>query len=225
MLIIFDLDDTLIQTTDITTPYLLQKLLQFLHKKEVFYNYPEAKKKLFSLHFRSNTTAEALENFFLVYPKGKKFWEESLELIYSYLEEDVPISPYVKTLETLIQLKEKYLLCLVTKGERYIQMRKLKKAGIHREIFSKILVSSLGDKRRCYQKILLEKRRLPGDTIIIGDRPKQDLQPGKELGCYTVHIKQGRGKILQSDFSDYIIENIKELPSIVRELSKQKKAG
>ena len=112
---------------------------------------------------------------------------------------------------------------MVTKGKRKIQLKKLKKAGIDSKLFSKIVVSSKEDKKKIYQQILRETKKQPDEIVVIGDRPNLDLRPAKELGCITIHIRQGRGKIEPSHDYDYIIDELDRSIPIINKLSKEQR--
>ncbi len=213
MWIIFDLDDTLLQTSEVTTPYCLHKVAEKLAQNRI--EQKDFFEDLISLHTASYSSKETLHKFFQKHPAKKKFHFEIAKFLYEDLSKEAPVIPYPEVKKNLFYLAKANTLFIVSKGELPIQLEKLKKAGIDRELFSKIVVSSNEDKMDSYQQIVRMAPMNRAEILAVGDRPVLDLKPAKELGCTTVHIKRGRGKGLESNYHDFIIDHLDQLMDIV----------
>lgn len=131
-----------------------------------------------------------------LYLKAKKILDST------QLPKQITLLPSAKTL--LESLKNDFKLFVVTFGNKQLQEMKLKNTGIDRGYFCKIVVTDQRVKKRSYQRLFEEYQLNPKDGIVIGDRALGDLKPAKELGCYTVHIKWGRG--LNQEFDKSIMD-------------------
>ena len=70
--------------------------------------------------------------------------------------------------------------------------------------------------------ILEELKKRPEETIVIGDRIKQDLLPAKELGLFTIQMRWGRGKRSFSSTEykiDTEIYSLLELPEAIQNIT------
>ena len=216
MLIIFDLDDTLIQTTEsITLPK-----LRLLHKGLVFngldVNDPKySLENLEHLNAISLSAKEALSIFLKDLPQN--IFEQALDEIYGPIPNEISVELVRGVTTVLPRLKFVYKLFVITLGKKELQLEKMKKAGMDFSIFSNIIVTE-GSKKPLYQKILENESISPQQIVVCGDRVERDLLPGKELGFSTVLMKQGRGKILQGskEYVDYEVNDFYELENILK---------
>ncbi len=227
MLIIFDLDDTLIDTSGCITHYKLEDALNLMVNQGL--QVPDLNGSLDLLR-RLNHTAEsarrALSEFIEILGADKKFYEMGVKEIYQNISPDLPIYPLEGALELLTHLSEHHQLALVTIGDTAQQMNKMEKAGIDSLIFSKIAVCEDRNKKPHYQVIMDELGYLPSEVIVCGDRVALDLAPARELGCKTVQMRWGRGLSAPSVPSvmgfkgevDYCISELKELKGIVSDI-------
>ncbi len=218
MLIIFDLDDTLIDTLGSITP---QKLKKAVEKMEVLglrlKNKELELNSLLKFDQTSPSCKLSVEKFLEKYDK-KKYLSIALQEIYNELDPSIKILPQKNALKILKDLRKRHLLALVTVGEKDIQYTKLKNAGIDCSLFSIIDVVKEG-KGPSYKKIIDTLKAKPEKTLVIGDKVEGDLLPAKKLDCITVFVKKGRGKNIVSDrsFVDYEIEELEEIKKIIGE--------
>ncbi len=218
MLIIFDLDDTLIDTFGSITPFRLKKALQkMVHEGLEIQNLSKAQKKLSQINQTAQTSNEALFLFLKQLKNSKKYLALALkEMVSLPFPEDIKVQTTPKAIDTLRDL-QKHKLFIVTIGAQKGQYEKLKKAGIDRCLFSNIYACDSKDKKPFYQKILKDEGIDPQRVYVVGDRVYRDLEPAKKLGCITVHMKWGRGLCLKEDKScvDFEISKLEELKEIL----------
>ena len=77
-----------------------------------------------------------------------------------------------------------------------------------------------GSKKEAYQEIIENISISPSKVLVIGDRIPVDLAPAKELGCKTVHVKQGRGVHSQGseEAVDFAITGLSQLMGVYLKL-------
>jgi putative hydrolase of the HAD superfamily len=61
----------------------------------------------------------------------------------------------------------------------------------------------------------------PSDSVLIGDSPRRDIEPGRSLGIRTVYARYGdRFSIDRTNVpADFIIDTMTELPEILLKIS------
>lgn len=211
MLIIFDLDDTLIDTTFAITPRRHRAVFETL-KLEKWERFSEINQK-------SLSSSQAFEIFFNEMNLSKEKLKKALSLLGKPLPEDceVPATPGAK--ELIERLHLSHTLALVTIGRPKLQLQKMKKAGIQPEIFSKLIVGRGPGKKQEYEKILIELGFSPQETVVCGDRISIDLTPAKILGLTTIHYPRGRGegKTGNPEDVDFTITELKDLERYLHE--------
>jgi len=175
LLIVFDLDDTLIDTSGTILAQRLQKVARDLH--------PGSESQLLRLNHSAKSSKESLGEFCEI----------------SDLQDlDIQSLPFVEQPQTLQganallkTLSLEHDLILVTIGRDDFQREKIKRAGINLRFFSEVIVCN--EKFNVYKRLLQKYPYAPSQVVVIGDRIDRDLTPAKLLGCKTIHIKWGRG--------------------------------
>lgn len=194
MLIIFDLDDTLIDTSAYITPPKLEKaLVRMVEEGCVLIEPEKALKDLLNFNQEQSSSGAALELFAQKYNIDSKTQAIGLEELYDGFPEPSTVRPVFGALETLEQLSLEGRLAVVSVGNKEQQLFKLEKAGIPSSFFYKIFILEEKNKKKYYERLIEELQIEPDQVIVCGDRIKIDLLPAKEIGCYTVHMERGRG--------------------------------
>lgn len=192
MLIIFDLDDTLIDTSGCITPIKLKAALQRMMESGLSIpDFNVAFEQLMQIDRLKESGRATLEEFLRAHPV---FLEIGLKELYETSCEKIPVASTPDTLELLQELKRSHTLALVTIGERDQQMQKMKNAGIDFLLFSKIVVCARPNKGLHYEAIATELGYPASEVVVCGDRIITDLSPAKALGFKTVHVLWGRGR-------------------------------
>ena len=221
MLIIFDLDDTLIDTSGCITHYKLEDALHAMVKAGLAVpDFSAALDLLRRIDRTAESAREALSEFVDILGFDKTILDVGIKEIYENPSSDLPIFPIDGATELLYDLGQQHQLALVTVGIPQHQMDKLKKAGIDSRIFSKISVIEERNKKPHYQKIVDELGYSSGEVLVCGDRIPIDLLPARELGFKTVQMLWGRGlnSLKSRGDVDYFISKICELKEIVNGL-------
>jgi FMN phosphatase YigB (HAD superfamily) len=214
LLIIFDLDDTLIDTSGCVIPYKLKKVLESMVG---FDSDSSLLQSLLDEDALLSGSRAAVESFGAKYNFSAEAIGRGITELNTSLPEDFSVSCTPNAKETLELLGLRATLALVTIGHPSFQMDKLKKAGIEASIFSKISVLESATKKSAYKVIAEEFSLSPDQVWVCGDRVKTDLLPAHELGYKTVHMKWGRGKGVNPEpWVDYTICSLTELKDIIR---------
>ena len=218
MLIIFDLDDTLIDTSGCITPIQLRNAVEKL--EELGLKFPckaTALEGLLRLNKTAPSARHALEEFFEINEIDSSYMPIAASTVYDEISSSIEVHAHDRAVQVLNALRETHKLALVTVGRSDLQLMKLQKAGIHSEIFSKIVVTQYKNKKIHYKSIVEELDMDPSEVIVCGDRISIDLTPAKELGYKTVHMLSGRGVYSQGNKGDvdYTISHLSEIAKIL----------
>lgn len=218
MLIIFDLDDTLIDTSGFVTPLKMKICLERLIASGVFVSdFAAAYEKLLGQSARAAKSKDA----FIAFARSLCASDHQIQLALHELTTPlpatfrVPMTPHAK--ETIEFYRNRYPLAIVTGGHPPFQLDKLKKAGIDSSFFSMIGIPEDSIKKPYYQA-LQEKFCLPSQEIwVCGDRIEMDLKPAFELGFRTVHMRWGRGSLMPTEkWIHHSINDLSELKEIIK---------
>ena len=218
MLIIFDLDDTLIDTSGFVTPLKMKVCLEQLVASGVFVpDFSSAYEELLVQSERAAKSKDALIAFAKSLSADERQIEAALHELTTPLPAmfRVPMTPHAQ--EILEFYKDLCPLAIVTGGHPPFQLDKLKKAGIDSSFFSMIGIPE-DSKKKPYYQALQEKFCLPPQEIwVCGDRIEMDLKPAFELGFKTVHMRWGRGALLQTEkWIHHSINDLSELKEIIK---------
>lgn len=196
MLIVFDLDDTLIDTSGTILTQRLQRVARDLH--------PGSENQLLRLNHNAKSSKESLGEFCEI----SDLQELSIHS-FPFVEQPQPLQGANALLKTL---SLDHNLALVTIGDDDFQREKIKRADINLRFFSEVCVCK--EKFSIYKRLLEKYSYEPSQVVVIGDRIDRDLAPAKLLGCKTIHIKWGRG-VNFSDRRGHVDFAIRKLEQIL----------
>ncbi len=133
------------------------------------------------------------------------------------VETDIQLFP--GTRELLGELREKgYPLHLVTQGHRPTQEEKIRILGLE-PYFDSIhhVDPKQGERKRdAFSRVMARTKLTPMSYLSVGNRIDTDIAEAKELGWQTCWLRYGEYKhmtpTLPLERPDYTIENLKELP-------------
>ena len=218
MLIIFDLDDTLIDTSGYVTPFKMKECLKKLVEIGVSIpDFSQAYSDLLAINALSPKSKQAVEQFAASYGATPLQIGEALQELTTPLPSgfSVPTTPFAK--EILDYYRFRSSLALVTGGHPPFQRDKLEKAGIEVSVFSMIAIPEDSIKKPYYEALQREFSISPRDVWVCGDRVAMDLKPALELGFHTVHMRWGRGTLAAREpWIEYSISTLRELKEIIK---------
>ena len=212
MLLIFDLDDTLIPTSAEITPKKLEQALAKMIDNGLLVDFKQGREILFAMNEKAYRSREAIREFATVMQGTQRDAEIGLMALEDDLKK-IEVNKEPKLNDFLKGLKEKYKLAIVTGGKKQVQNEKIDLYGIDRTLFEEIIVEEWGMKERAY----LQLKEKFGPFLVIGDRITNDLSCAKKLGGITIHIRQGRGAYEPKNHPDvdFEIRTITELTEVL----------
>lgn len=217
MLIIFDLDDTLLDTSGTIAPFKMRECLKRLIEDGAqVQDFEKAYGDLMTLNQASaRCSRDAVCHF--AQRTGCRDVGRALAELISPLPMGFAISTTPHAKEVLSYFKSKYFLALVTGGHPPFQREKMEKAGLEPSVFSKIAIPEDSVKKPFYEAFAREFSIEPKKVWVCGDRVEMDLRPAYELGFHAIHMRWGRGKAVSSpDWVEHTISFLPELKGIIR---------
>ncbi len=218
MLIIFDLDDTLIKTSELITPWRFKQVLDHLQEVGLLQNASHSLlNDLIEKHSEYSSSQEALGDLFKKSGIDDSIIQEAAHKLNAY-DPDIPVSVFSGVYQLLNKLKKEYQLALVTSGTMQIQNLKIQKSDLTNNYFDFIEIVEGTDKKTAYQNIFNSSNNQK--VIVVGDRIVRDLLPAKNLGFTTVLVRQGRGKHqkINKDQVDFVIDDVTEVENLIKSI-------
>ena len=155
MLIVFDLDDTLIDTSSSITPVRLKEaLLEMIKHGLKLPNFQKVLKKLLDINEKSKSSNEALEIFVDNLKIEKKNENLGKKILQSENLGGIKINTFHNVKKTLQSLAKNHTLALLSRGNERLQLNKMEKAGIDSTLFSKIVITDKNNKKNYYKQFL-----------------------------------------------------------------------
>lgn len=191
--LIFDLDDTLIPTSELLIPRAVRHVFQLLSEnglKWSFNQFEEYRKK----HIELFSHREILEKLLNETKLGTKehILQDCLRAFYeASIPSKIPLLP--GALENLSQLTKTYRLLLLTAGDQKTQKQKIINCDIEK-YFSEIIVADSSwqfNKQLVIENWIKSQTLSAHNTLSIGNRLKDEIRASKILGLSTCHFKYG----------------------------------
>ncbi len=211
MLIIFDLDDTLIDSYGCNIVPALRKVNTWLVENGYVATEDE---ELLRLNATSLSARHALQKYLINH--NYSLFEQAFKIYKKNTHGSITIMDGAKE---VLQRLSSHTLVVVTKGREEKQFRKLRESGL-RNFFHRIVVTPYYDKGEYYSRLLQDFSLNPTEVVVIGDKVATDLLPAKALGIHTIHMQWGRGKIQTAREGEvsYSISHLSEIPEIIGKL-------
>ncbi len=220
-MIVFDLDDTLIDTQGSVMPPLLRWILQEIQRQgHIFAHFEKALDHWYKLNQYARSAGKGFAEFAQMYHIPEPLCQFALQSLYHHPVFTPQVSPMEGSLDILEELSSEHTLALVSRGEASIQSKKMELAGIDTDWFDHLYFDPKACKKQFYSKILFKEKKRAQNALVCGDRIEADLSPAKQLGMKTVHIRSGRG-LGNTGFKthvDYTIVYLSELRNILYRL-------
>lgn len=227
--IIFDADDTLwhnniyfIKATEATEQLMVQYGLSVKEAQNRFLQ--TEKKCVETLGYGSHvflTILKQLKNVFKAHPQYKAISSSFTAIIARFnAHKAQPPELFANVESSLSKLKQKYTLCLLTKGEYSEQKDKVDRSGLAHFFTKKYILPEKNNDT--YSKILLENNWRASETCMVGNSPKSDINPALNNGMWAVFIPYAYTwhmddeKVLQNQKKLITIENFSALPALFR---------
>lgn len=121
---------------------------------------------------------------------------------YSTYTEDADVFPTSEPI--LLRLSKKYKMCVLTKGEKDIQFGRLLDSGLIKYFDQSFVV--MEKTPELFQRICDFFETIPQNTMMIGNSLPSDILPALDAGLYGIHLERGTfnyEETLQFDPGDY----------------------
>jgi FMN phosphatase YigB (HAD superfamily) len=204
-LIIFDLDDTLIDTSGSLTPERYKQIVKHMKCEQEY-------ERCLKEDQMASSSREVVTSMAHRCRWTDQMREEALSFLKAPIPGHLTVSLTPHAMDVLQDLqKHNHTMTLVTLGHHNLQLSKLEKAGVDRSLFSTIEVLLGVDKRGAYREILARHASSEEEVWVCGDHVERDLLPAKLLGLCTAHIKWGRGRrVATPNWVDLSVSNLLE---------------
>ncbi|MBN2101895.1 MAG: uridine diphosphate-N-acetylglucosamine-binding protein YvcK [Candidatus Aenigmarchaeota archaeon] len=158
--------------------------------------------------------------------KEKNFVENALK---AYNNDDVgKIESFPGASETLIKLRKKYRLILITAGLHIRQMKKIEALGL-KDKFDEIVINDIEkdpDKVNDFERVLKKSGFCASEFVVVGDRINSEILIGNKLRMKTVQMLFGKYSDVKPkdkfEEPDYKIKRITELPLVIKILESER---
>lgn len=224
--IAFDLDDTLLMTSQLMVPVALRELSKHLKDSYDFHCSPselrmqkrEYEYKRRSAHFFKNLSLQICDLNQSTTLDAKQIEEQILSVMYERTvnESEVRLFPGVDEFLRQLSQQKNLMLFLITAGADKTQKRKIELTKLS-PYFSEIIVidyRSQTTKKQSFEQLLDKYAFAPEDMLIVGDRYMNEIVSGNSLGCPTAWIQTGEhASEIEADEveSDFTFKTITEL--------------
>lgn len=197
-LIIFDLDDTLISTQ----PLYLDKIHRLGLKMSMlgfeYYEAIELEKQIDRVCLKTNgvakhrfptSLAQTYKELCSKYDKeiSEEVVAELTCLGYNVFSEPAP--PFQESKKILEDLSKQYILCILTKGEKEIQLKRVVDSGLA-SFFDQSFVT-MHKTPELFKSICTFYDTAVEESVMIGNSLPSDILPALEAGLYGIHLEQG----------------------------------
>ena len=185
--LIFDLDDTLIPTTELFVPQAIRRVHALLKNNGLEWSleqFDQYRKKHIS-EFSHREIFKKLVNELPLQRKEHTLEKAVLTFYTPELPESIPLMEGAEA--NLFLLKKTYTLFLLTGGTKNVQNEKIKRAGLH-GTFQEIVVA---DEKWKFNKEMviqhwIQKQKLnPATTLSIGNSLKDEIRASKKNNLQT----------------------------------------
>lgn len=215
MLLILDLDDTIIDTTG----GLRQRKLEdaFRAMRQLGPLTGAVIERLIEIDRTSTGIEESLWRFVAEYGGDPSLVAAGKEAYYGDLPEGVPVVPMEGAERVLTWLSERAPLVLISLGREEQQRKKLMRSGLSLDLFRRIVILESGTKRDAYSQVMADMRASAEETWVVGDKVEADLVPARELGCRTVHMRWGHAGtgVATPHWVDAVIDDLYQLQQLM----------
>jgi putative hydrolase of the HAD superfamily len=134
------------------------------------------------------------------------------------------IIPYQGVKETLEQLRgEGFHMGIITDAHSRDATRRLEKSGLLPCFDGLVAYDMVMVKKPAREPFLMALEMLraaPADTLLVGDSPRRDIRPARDLGMRTVYARYGDrfSEVRECPDADFVINGMTELLPIIQSL-------
>ena len=134
------------------------------------------------------------------------------------------IDPIPGSLELLASLRSSgYLLFLLTIGDPDTQRRKVELAGLAEAFDTLVLVDIESSDKAAALEVLLGDHALePEQVLVVGDRIDREIEAGRRSGCWTLRVIHGEGRYYRpqspAQQAHYTVDEVQSIPAVIADI-------
>ncbi len=188
--IIFDLDDTLYDCSG-TLVLKGSKRAAKIISGTINCSEKEALELQLKLEEKLGPKTDIYREIANLYNLSDKFYKEVSSAVNTLDIKDITLFPDVNA--SISKLKRVgYKLILITAGDRDLQERKIKALGLERAFDEIIITDNSSGKEKYFREILIKYDLKPEQVFCVGDKIKDEIEVGENMGMLTALMKHGR---------------------------------
>lgn len=126
------------------------------------------------------------------------------------------VEPDPAVLGVLADLSGRYRTAVVTNGSRRVQRPKVRRAGLAGAVGRVFVSGEMGVRKpdpEFFRRVLAWAGVAPGDALIVGDHPYEDILGGQRAGLLTCAV----GPFYDADWPepDFRVDRVADLPGVL----------
>ena len=132
---------------------------------------------------------------------------------------------YPRVDEILCDLKNSYLLGLITDGDISMQQSKVKALNLEEQFDLILYVRQISLRKpdpRIFQYVLHQTNLSPAEAVYVGDHPLKDIVVARRVGLLAVRVMTGEFRSLPDDPfypPNYYLASLNDLPKIIHSVN------
>ncbi|NOZ82572.1 MAG: TIGR02253 family HAD-type hydrolase [Euryarchaeota archaeon] len=129
--------------------------------------------------------------------------------------------PFPGVIPTLLELKAKYRLGVISNGIAVKQWEKLINLGVHHFFECVITSEEVGCEKPEAEIFHTAMQALgvePEESVMVGDCPRTDAEGARRVGMKTVLVRLRGGEEGQAQEADAVVHDFRELPETLRRI-------
>lgn len=223
MILIFDLDDTLIDTTRLIVPQAAQKSCETLISGGIQATLQEllTRRKILAVGMSHSKIFPQLALEFGFPSNISSSHQKAVidEAIHFFYNPSVPSPlPLIEGAREILEyFHARCPLYLVTAGTEVAQKDKIEKASVRGFFKECFVISTVTEKSKtpAFKKILEMEKCRPDECLSVGNRLSSEIADAKRLGMNTCHFRFGEHSAevpkVPEEFPDHVINDLREL--------------
>jgi FMN phosphatase YigB (HAD superfamily) len=133
------------------------------------------------------------------------------------------LEPFEDAIAVLESLAEDHIVCLcVTAGHPETQQRKLSLTGLAAHLTTVCVVPPGDSKEEAIAELMREHDLTPEATVVIGDRIDREIAAARRLGCWAVRVDHGEGRFARPEVPDeqphYTVPGVIALRAVIDDI-------
>lgn len=220
---IFDLDDTLLDTSGLLVPQALRRACEFLIQQKVLSSMEEGLQRWSA----SRQNKSSLNHFFDIIDSGdetqRKHFSEQAYRIFRAPPLPETLEPRAGGLDILEKASKQFPLFLVTQGDIDVQMNKVDRLQIIPFFKHVYYIDPFANenKLKAFSAILSHWQFDPQKVLSIGNRLDNEIALSKSLGMKTCYVRYGEHSLDRPEtplqIPDFNITELSELRPLLNE--------